>query len=512
MARTPLAQALEDAAGKLAKDDARSTRRGLLRTAGVTVAGAALAGRFAVPVHAAGRSAARIAVVGAGLAGLTCAYRLQQAGLIADVYEASARIGGRCYTGRGEFADGQIYEHGGELIDSGHKALRNLAGELGLQLDNLLKAETTGTEELGYFFGKPYTFAQMTADFQPVLSQMAQDVKDAGYPTLYNSNTPRGVELDHMSVYDYIERYVPGGHRSPLGALLDVAYNIEYGAETNVQSSLNLLYLIGFSKPNTFTIFGDSDEKFHINGGNDQVPTLLATRLASQITANTPLTAIKQKPDGTYKLTLQNGAGAFDKVYDHVVLALPFSILRSAVDFSQAGFNDVKTIAINEEGMGTNSKFHLQFTSRFWRDQGCTGETYSDRGYQNTWEVSRAQPGASGLLSWYTGGNEGVAVGNGTPQSQAKAFLKQIEPVLPGATAQWNGRVTRDYWTGYRWTKGSYSFWKVGQYTRFVGAEAERSANCYFCGEHTSIDFQGYLNGAVDTGETAAKQVIRRAP
>ena len=161
--------------------------------------------------------------------------------------------------------------------------------------------------------------------------------------------------------------------------------------------------------------------------------------------------------------------------------------------------------------MGTNSKFHLQFTSRFWRDQGCTGETYSDRGYQNTWEVSRAQDGASGLLSWYTGGNEGVAVGNGTPQSQAKAFLGQIEPVLPGATAKWNGRVTRDYWTGYQWTKGSYSFWKVGQYTRFVGAEAERSANCYFCGEHTSIDFQGYLNGAVDTGETAAKQVIRRA-
>jgi monoamine oxidase len=83
--------------------------------------------------------------------------------------------------------------------------------------------------------------------------------------------------------------------------------------------------------------------------------------------------------------------------------------------------------------------------------------------------------------------------------------------VLPGATAHWNGLATRDYWTGYQWTKGSYSYWKVGQYTSFVGAEAERSNNCYFCGEHTSVDYQGYLNGAVDTGETAAKQVIRRA-
>ena len=186
---------------------------------------------------------------------------------------------------------------------------------------------------------------------------------------------------------------------------------------------------------------------------------------------------------------------------------LPFSLLRS-VDFTRAGFNRVKTIAIRELAMGTNSKVHLQFTSRFWRDQGCTGETYSDRGYQNTWEVTRAQPGTSGILSWYTGGNPGVAVGAGTPQQQAQTFLGQIEPVLPGATPKWNGRVIRDFWTGYEWTKGSYSYWKVGQYTRFSGAEKERSGNCHFAGEHTSQDFQGYLQGAVETGGRAAPEVL----
>jgi len=190
------------------------------------------------------------------------------------------------------------------------------------------------------------------------------------------------------------------------------------------------------------------------------------------------------------------------------VLALPFSILRG-LSFQAAGFNQVKTRAINELGMGTNAKVHVQFASRFWRGQGCTGETYADTGYQNTWEASRAQPGTSGILVWYTGGSPGVAVGSGTPESQVqKNFLPKLEPVLPGAAAQWNGRVTRDYWTGYQWTKGSYSYWKVGQYTRFSGAEKERSNNCHFAGEHTSQDFQGYLQGAVETGERAASEVL----
>jgi monoamine oxidase len=509
MARTPLANAVEEAVARLAEE--RTTRRGFMKRAGVAAVGATALGRLTEPARAkAGPPPnTRVVVVGAGLAGLTCAYRLQQAGLFAQIYEASGRIGGRCYTGRGEFADGQIYEHGGELIDNDHIQMKQLAQELGFDLDNLQQSETNGTEQLGYFFGKPYTFAQMTDDLKTIWQQLHSDVSAASYPTLYNSYTTRGQQLDQMSLYQWIESYVPGGHGSPLGRLLDVAYNIEYGAESTVQSSLNMLYLLGYTGPGQFRTFGKSNEKYHVHGGNDQVPTELARRLASQITTSTALTAIKRNNDGTYTLTFANGAGSFTKVADHVVLALPFSILRG-VDFSRAGFNQVKTWAINELGMGTNSKVHVQFKTRFWRDQGCTGETYADTGYQNTWEVSRAQPGTSGILVWYTGGDPGAAVGSGTVQSQVqKTFLPAIEPVLPGATKQWNGRATRDYWTGYEWTKGSYSYWKVGQYTRFSGAEKEQSGNCHFCGEHTSQDFQGYLQGGVETGERAASEILK---
>ena len=74
-----------------------------------------------------------------------------------------------------------------------------------------------------------------------------------------------------MSIIDWIDAYVPGGMSSKLGQLLDVAYNIEYGAESSEQSSLNLLYLLGYSGQGQLRIFGPSNEKYHVRGGNDQI-------------------------------------------------------------------------------------------------------------------------------------------------------------------------------------------------------------------------------------------------
>ena len=97
--------------------------------------------------------------------------------------------------------------------------------------------------------------------------------------------------------------------------------------------------------------------------------------------------------------------------------------------------------------MGTNSKLTLQFRDRHWRLLGQNGNSYSDTGYQSTWEVSRAQPGTSGILVDYTGGNIGASFGSGTPQSRAQQFLAQIEPLMPESPAKWNGRATVDFWT-----------------------------------------------------------------
>jgi monoamine oxidase len=521
MSRTPLASRLGQAASVAAEAAARDVttdeviaeRAGLTRRdviAGGT--GLALAAALSGPLpRALAATAPRIVIVGAGLAGLSCAYQLKQAGIRADVYEASDRVGGRCWTRRGEFADGQIAEHGGELIDQGHQEVRQLAQSLGLNLDNLLAGEPNGTEDFYYFDGEPYSFAEATDDLKGIWQQVHKDVSAASYPTLYNSSTERGRQLDRMSITDYINAYVPGGMSSKLGQLLDVAYNIEYGAECSVQSSLNMLYLLAYSGQGQLRIFGPSNEKYHVRGGNDQIATKLAAALQGQISLGSPMTSIRRNTDGTYKLTFAlAGGGTASTTADRVVVALPFSILRT-LDYSKAGFSDLKKTAIKEQGMGTNSKLHVQFSDRYWNAIGNNGNTFADTGYQNTWEVTRSQPGASGILVNYTGGNIGASFGpeNGSATQRAQQFLTQVDPVLPGiGNGHWNGRATIDYWTGYEWTKGSYSYWKVGQYTKFSGIEGAIDGGCHFCGEHTSIDFQGYLNGAVETGYRAATEVV----
>src|SRR3954464_13434625 len=176
MANTPLLADLQRAAARAAgqleaegsPDAGASTRRTFLGRSGA-LAAATLTGALpaARPAHAASAQP-RIVVVGAGLAGLVATYRLQQAGYQPQLFEASDRAGGRCWTIRGAFADGQIAEHGRELIDQGHTAVRKLANELGLRLDNLLAAQPNGTEDFYFFDGGRYSFADATNDLKGI--------------------------------------------------------------------------------------------------------------------------------------------------------------------------------------------------------------------------------------------------------------------------------------------------------------------------------------------------------
>jgi monoamine oxidase len=506
------------------------TRREFL--AGTLAAGAAVT--LAPSAYAAASTpTARIAIIGGGIAGLTVALTLADKGVPCTLYEASTRLGGRMHSdsavfrgGTSFWANGQTSEYGGELIDTGHKLILNLANRYNLATANVLQAEPNGSEDTYYFFGQYYPRSQATNDFQAVHQAISADLHSAPFPTLYNSSTAAGAALDNMSLYQWIETRVPGGHGSPMGMLLDVAYNIEYGAETTDQSSLNLVYLLGFQpKPGNLSIFGPSDEKYHIVGGNQLLPTAIAADVANRSTtiqAGWFMDAIARKSDGSYALTFRVGSSTKTVVADQVVLALPFAVLRN-LDYGRAGFTDLKNTAIEQLGAGKNGKLQLQFDTRYWDGMGAwpgtgDGNSYADTGYQNTWEVTRAQPGATGILVDYTGGNIAGSLRPSVPYSDtganpqvaqyAKAFLKQIEPVYPGISRHWTGLATLSAPFLDPNLNLAYSYWKVGQYTGFSGYELVRQGNVHFAGEHCSINFQGFMEGGATEGQRAAGEVL----
>jgi monoamine oxidase len=537
MARTPLLRALRklarehDAAEhlgitpaelRLQRFDSLSRRDFLKGAAGIAAAGALAPALKFAPALAA---QSRIAIVGAGISGLTAALTLKDKGLAATIYEASPRIGGRMHSDQsGYWADGQVSEFCGELIDSGHTTILGLANRFGLAVDDLLAAQPQNSTDTYFFLNRRYTVAQADADFVPVRAAAKKDLTDAGYPTLWNKYKPAGFSLDHMSVYDWIRTRVPGGHSSSFGKLLDVAYNIEYGAETRDQSSLNLLYLLAYQpSPKGFAVFGVSDEQYHIRGGNQGLPEAIAETLrpTSPIRTGWRMRSIEVLPDRSVGLVFDTSSGAMQVIADEVILTLPFAVLRT-LDFSRAGFDGMKRKAINELGAGRNAKLQLQFDSRYWNTSGpwgiSNGGSTTDLGYQNTWEVSRAQAGQAGIIVDYTGGDVAGAFQPGTPYSRAdanpkvaayaRAFLREFETVFPGISARWNGRATLAAPILDPNLLCSYSYWRVGQYTAFGGYEGVAQGAIHFAGEHTSQDFQGFMEGGASEGIRAALEVV----
>ena len=537
MARTPLASSLRSFWRDLTtsrrtgvpQDELRDRavedrqRRGPTRRALLTGA-AAGAAALALPrrARAAGQDPT-IAIVGGGIAGLTCALTLLDKGIESTVFEASNRLGGRMFSNRtGYWAANQISEWGGELIDTGHATVQELCARFGLPLDDLLAAQPPGANEVYRVLGSYYSKAQADADFDAIWQAVRADKQAAPFPTTFDSYTAAGAALDHMSIFDWIESRVPGGHDSPLGQLLDVAYNIEYGAETMEQSALNLLYLLAFQpKPfdHTLAVFGESDERFHIRGGNQRLPEAIAAYLGDRVVTGHQLCRIKETAGGRYRLSFQRGNQIVEQVFDHVVLALPFSAYT--FDYAQAGFDPLKRQAITELGRGHNGKLQLQFHQRGWRGTGpwpgvSGGSTFADTGYQASWEVTRGQAGTPGILVLYSGGAVTDAMRTTTSfatatdarvRADAQEGLTQLAPVYPGLS--WNGKATQSIWHKAPLFNSSYAFYRPGQYTTFAGYEIEPQGGVYFCGEHTSLDYQGFMEGGAYTGKQTGKALKR---
>jgi monoamine oxidase len=509
MPRTPLARALRHIANVAHAEAERAQGRlpRMSRRQALQGAAAVAASTVAWPAVAAG--APSVAIVGAGLAGLSAAWTLHKAGVKADVYEAATRLGGRCYSIRGVFENGQIGEHGGEFIDSDHVAIQGLAAELGLHLDDVLAAQPKGTEALYWFNSKPYSVADAARDYAPIYPVVQDQIDKIGSYD-YTSANDYAKKFDTRSVVHWVEAFVPGGLSSRFGQLVINAMGEENAVDAARQSALIVPALFGPDPQYQFDLYyTGSDQRYHVRGGNDQIVSHLARRLAGQIVTGAPLTAITKRGDGTFTLSFQRDSACIDKVYDRVILALPFSVLRRSVDTGKAGFQPLKRKAIQQLGMGASTKFQLQFNKRLWRERGCTGEIRLDsKVFQTSWEVTRAQPGATGILNFWSGGLQALNAGAMDIDALANQCFTDAAPLLPGLAQAWNGKVARDAWASNPWSHGSYTYQPIGYATTVAGVEGLAEGNCFFAGEHTSPNY-GYLDAAVSTGQSAAQKVIQ---
>jgi monoamine oxidase len=493
----------------------RVTRRGFL--GGAAVAGVGLAfGPAASRVLASTGAAAvdrrpRIAVVGAGLAGLRCSHWLWTRHQVqSTLYEGHPeRIGGRCWSLRDYFSNGLITEHGGAFIDSNQFAALDLAAELGLQLEDYNGGELSGLPEVYWFDGGYYTYAEASRDWE-----------DFGYGAFHaavrESNTASGLaRLDSLSAPEWLDT-TPITSSSRFGLLMLANTVSENGGDPGDQSALDLIGLTGVNPRSSLDPLPGYDEKWHIIGGNDQLVHGMAAQLpAGTVELGHRLVALRENSDGSHTLTFDADGRAVDAVADYVALALPFTLLRE-VDLSRSGFTAAKLRVIDTFGMGSNAKIHLEVAEKTWAHHGFNGVAYTDHdSFDVCWDdsVPLGRDGGPALLLAFPGATAGRTTLTGGAHSVAPArdvdwFLDRIDLIFPGTRAAFTGSAYEDHWFRDPWVKGAYSFYKVGQYATYGPVAAAPQGRVHFAGEHTSINNQGFLDGAVETGARAAKEIV----
>ena len=489
-----------------------SRRRFLALGAGALVAARNVMGASPAPnIH--------VGVVGAGLAGLACAYELHRRGVGVTLYEASGRAGGRCYSLGGNFPGpvtfpGQVVERGGELIDTLHKTLLGYVQEFGLTLEDYGKQPG----EISYYFdGQHVPEEKIVEEFRALVAAMRRDLRTLSSAPSAGNHTPADRALDLLSLRQYLESRGAGQMAQKA---IEEAYVAEYGLEPDQQSCLNFLLFIHADRRSKFTPFGVfSDERYHIVEGNQSVAAALAARLAGRIEQEMVLQMVAKTAAGSIELTFRNGARTLARLHDAVVLAIPFTTLRLVRLDASLALPSWKLDAIQQLGYGTNAKMMVGFHHRIWRDFDSSGSSYSDlANHQTTWESNPTLAAASrAVLTDYSGGVRGQNLNPANPQGEVGLFLGDLNLVYPGApsaaTRAGRGYLAHlEHWLSNPLSRGSYTCYLPGQFTSIAGNEGKPAGNLYFAGEHTNsfYEWQGFMEGALLSGLQAANDILRR--
>lgn len=454
----------------------------------------------------------RIAIVGAGLAGLTALDRLVAAGFDATIYEARGRIGGRVLTSNDRPEAGLYVEDGAHLVNTNHADILALAKRFDI---GLIDRGAMVTREVFVVDGKAVTEAELIDEFRPLAGRIAEDAAavDKDFDTF-------GARLDRMSVRQYLDATGTAA-TSRARALVEATIRTEFGSEPHEVSALELFFNLPAIDSERVALISGSDERYSLTGGSSTIPRALAEPHKDRIRTGHALLAVRRKGKAV-ELRFANGTVV---VADRVIVTVPAQVLRS-IDFGDT--LPAPWLALTRElSCGRNEKINAGYADRPWESvTGAGGAAWAARTggdpglFSEFWGASAGQDAVpAGVLTWFFGGNQTSSLTDLSPEAMVRVCEREIAPAVPGLAAR---SVRRTAWAMDPFAQGAYSRFLPGQLTRFAShfwIEEENgkvtpplpAGPILFAGEHLSDAHTGYMNGAAQTGRLAADHLMAMA-
>ena len=429
----------------------------------------------------------RVVVAGAGLAGLSAAYALEADGADVTVVDARDRVGGRVWTWRDGFANRQHAEAGGDLIEREQTATRDLAKQLGLEVAPIL------SRGFGYYGPNArgrLSIQKLERYFDAMERPFRADIR------AYKLAEQRwdgavAAALARESIATRLERaQTPRWIRERIRGLRGL-----FLADPEELSTLALVdFLAEFGAPG-------SGEMLRVTAGNDRLATTLAARLKRKPLLGTVVRRLAQTSTGV-TATVEQPSGVHEIRGDFVLCAMPASTVRDVV-FSPA-LPDRQHDAIARLRYGKATRLAIQFSRRFWRKSGRPDAFGSNQPFGAVWDANEQQRRVTGILTFLAGGD-------------ASAELQELVRAggIAGVVSRlgWLGRPANVLaskmirWEDDPWARGGYAYFDTGFDPALRDWLARPAGRILFAGEHTSIKWQGYINGAILSGQRAAAEV-----
>ncbi|MBC8346428.1 MAG: FAD-dependent oxidoreductase [Candidatus Marinimicrobia bacterium] len=501
------------------------TRRSFLKKAGAITSATALS-PFAISTLFSGPSDdKRIIVIGAGLAGLSCAYELKKSGYNVIVLEARKRPGGRVRTYREPFADHLYAEMGAEYVNSEDIYAREYAKVFGLKILNAKLYDGI------YVRGKKYnmeTFqsqnqrlpydgvegGQLFGQEEPYIQSWIEKVDDwvvdndvscfscheyGGQPVIENpidwSHLPEDIlALDKLSIKDLL---INEGAPKDIIDLYTYTNATESTGRPETLSALRLVmghYMAGG--------FSEDTDEGRILGGNDQLPKSFAKAISSNIKYNRSVTKIEHGESGVEVFFNEKGKQTSLKGI-RTVIAMPLTILRRTKITPH--FSENKMHVIRNQSYGHVMKIAMQFKKRIWDEKGSMGQRiFTDTPLRRVYHFSTDQPGPRGILLSFTSGADAEKLGKMSEEKRLTVARDTSEKLWPNTPQYWESGISK-YWNEDPWVRGSYSFVGPGQHD-FLNIIRRPEGQVHFAGEHTTHN-RASMNGAIESGVRASDEI-----